>query len=197
MSANSHCVGGRILLASVAIVCTVFGLSNTAWAQRRFGSDDDRATLTCGRARSLAWLPYSKPFDIPDSADRETLSDTDLLHYVLDLEVSDLDPAGNTCVLTGTNVMTIQSKVSSLTEFTFRLREQYVITGAYVNGATAVVVTDVPETTRIVTLDRAYSLDEIFTLTIEYTGDSYEILGVYSSIRVDTQPDDTPIVATL
>jgi hypothetical protein len=119
------------------------------------------------------------------------------LHYVLDIEVSNLDPVLNTCDIVGSNVMTIQSKSASLDEFTIRLRDQYTIPNAYVNGATPVTVTTASETTRVVTLDRTYTMDEVFTLTIEYQGNSVDLPEAGGTITVDTQPDGTPVVATL
>jgi hypothetical protein len=119
------------------------------------------------------------------------------LHYVLDIEVSNLDPVLNTCDIVGSNVMTIQSKSASLVEFTIRLRDQYTIPNAYVNGSTPVTVTTASETTRVVTLDRTYTMDEVFTLTIEYQGNSVYLPETHSTITVDTQPDGTPVVATL
>ncbi len=94
----------------------------------------------------------------------EAAPDTDLLHNKLDIEIFTA-----TSTITGTNVMTVQSKVADLTQFTFTLRSNYTITSATIGG-TPVTVTSVGTYGRQVTLDRAYALDEIFDLTIAYTG---------------------------
>jgi hypothetical protein len=97
---------------------------------------------------------------------REALEDTDLLHCNLEIEVL---PDSDTNLI-GSNTMTIQSKSNALTQFTFRLREQYAITSATMNGATPVTITQLSATTRVAALDRIYGMDEVFTLTIAYSG---------------------------
>jgi len=136
---------------------------------------------------------------VPESTDLqfaayEAAGETDVLHYALDIEISNLNPGSNTCTITGSNTMTIQSKSAGLVEFTFRLRSQFSITASYVNGGTPVTVTTQSSTTRLATLDRAYGMDETFTLTIEYTGGT--VSQGFGSITVGTQ-SGTPVVATL
>ncbi|QOJ03862.1 MAG: M1 family metallopeptidase [Planctomycetia bacterium] len=127
---------------------------------------------------------------------RDALIDTDVLHYDLDIEISNINIASNTCTITGRNVMTIKSLVDGLSEFTFRLRTQYTITSALINGTTPISVATQSTTTRLATLDRAYNADEVFTLTIEYTGTSFS--AGFGSIEVDTQTGgSTAVVATL
>jgi len=149
-------------------------------------------------ARSLAEGHWAQPLAPPDTAYLEALADTDVLHYSLDVEVSNLDHIDNTCLLVGRNTMTIQSKSVALDEFSFRLCDIYSIAGAHVNETIPVAVTTTSETTRVVTLDRTYALDESFTLTIEYSGNTIPAIGPFWSggLQVDAQPDDTPVAAT-
>ncbi len=122
------------------------------------------------------------------------MTETDVLHYNLEIELTNLNTISNSCTITGTNTLTIQSKSPSLSIFTLRLRTQYSITSALINGATPVTVTTNSTTTRTVTLDRAYAMDEVFTLTIAYTGTTQSVgLG---SIEVRSH-SGTPVVATL
>ena len=68
------------------------------------------------------------------NGEREAFEDTDLLHCDLEIEIlpSQYDN------MVGSNTLTIQSKSNSLTQFTIRLRSQYSIDGAYINGSTPV-----------------------------------------------------------
>jgi aminopeptidase N len=123
---------------------------------------------------------------------REALEDTDLLHIDLEIEVI---PGGNPN-LKGTNTLTLESRVDGLTIFTFRLRSQYVITTATINGATPVTVSQMSTTTRQATLDRPYNTGEVFTLTIAYEGVAQSV--GFGSIEFLTHgPFSTPIVSTL
>lgn len=151
--------------------------------------------IGCGKARAAIrqWdLPPAGP---PEAAYLEALAATDVVSYDLDIELSSIDPDGNTCVITGTNVMTVTSKSAALTEFSFRLRSQFIVTSALLNGVTPVSVSAISTSTRQVTLDRSYGFDETFTLTIAYTGSTYS--NGFGSIEVDRQPNGSPIVATL
>ncbi|MCC6659308.1 MAG: hypothetical protein IT437_00320 [Phycisphaerales bacterium] len=113
------------------------------------------------RDRYRLGLPPRPPGGFTD----EALGDTDVQHYSLEVEVF---PATQT--ISGTNVMTVKSLVSNLTQFTFRLRDTFAITSALLNGTTAAAVNTTSSTTRVVTLDRAYGVGEVFTLTIAYNG---------------------------
>ncbi|MCP4251271.1 MAG: hypothetical protein GY778_29900 [bacterium] len=97
---------------------------------------------------------------------REALTDTDLLHCDLSIEVR---PAQFDNLL-GTNTLTVKSLVDGLTQFTFRLRSQYNITSATMNGGTPVTVSTPSSSTRVATLDRVYNTGETFDLTIVYSG---------------------------
>lgn len=124
----------------------------------------------------------------------EAMGETDVLHNELSIEISNLNTSFNTCTITGQNRMTIRSKSAGLTAFTFRLRNQYTITSALVNDTTPVTVTMVSTTTRSVTLDRGYAMDEEFTLTIAYTGTSFS--SGFGAIEVRNH-SGTAVVSTL
>ena len=140
------------------------------------GVDDSQPpAVECGKARAMVQQYFHEQArqdafgdygTLVDLAALEAAPDTDLLHCDLAIEIL----PGQTPNLIGTNTMTIQSKTTTLTQFTFRLRSQYVISSALVNGTTPVTVTTASTTTRVVTLNRAYGMDEIFTLTIAYSG---------------------------
>ena len=191
---------GRFVgLSSIALAMVQFGILSgagpVAAADPADRPGDARMPiLGCGKAQALAMGYLAQQEEGAGASLREAMTETDVQHYALDIEVSNLNTSANTCTITGTNVMTIQSKSAALTQFTFRLRSQYTITSALVNGATPVSVATVGSTTRVVTLDRTYTTDEIFTLTIAYTGTSYST--AFGSIEVGTQYG-TPIVATL
>jgi len=148
----------------------------------------------CGKARALAARHFSHADNGFGIGRAEAMVETDVLHVELDIEVSNIDPPANSCTLSGVSRMTIQSKTASLTEFTFRLRSQFSVTGAFVNDTVPITVTSDSTTTRTATLDRAYGFDEVFTLTIEYNGDTFS--AGFGSIEVATQ-GGTPVVATL
>jgi aminopeptidase N len=174
------------------ITYIAFSLTAAAPAHEPAG-DNAEPIIGCGKGQALAarWLERSVR---GDAVSREAMDDTDVLHYDLDIEISNLSPGTNTCTITGANVITIRSRVPDLTEFTFRLRSQYNVTSALVNGTTPVSVTTLDTVSRRVDLDRAYEIDEVFTLTIAYTGQS--VSRGFGSIDVSTQ-FGTPVVATL
>lgn len=150
----------------------------------------------CGKARAALRGFLSEPEAIPDAAYLETLSDTDVLHYDLDIEITNINPSLNRCTISGTNTITIGSLSPALTEFNFRLRSQFLVSSAMINGAIPATVEQVSTSTRRVILDRAYGMNEVFTLTITYTGNT--VSAAFGSIEVDTQPgSSTPVVATL
>ncbi len=165
-------VGGRASL-TVLVSCLILEFfAATVYAQELDRTPERLPVPPCGIARSLASGHWAQPLMPPDTAYLETLSDADVLHNVLEIEVSDLDPGTDTCWLVGNDTMTIQSKLPALDEFSFRLWDIYSIDSAYVDGSTPVTVTAASETTRVATLDRTYTFDETFTLTIEYPGNT-------------------------
>jgi aminopeptidase N len=114
---------------------------------------------------------------------------TDLLHCRLEVEV-----IPSTTTITGSNTFTVMSKVNGLSTFTFRLRSQFTITSALVNGVTPIAVATATTTTRIAMLDRSYNSGEIFALTISYSGVPAP-LG-FGSIQFASQNGE-PLVYTL
>jgi hypothetical protein len=147
---------------------------------------------TCGKARAAA--ARFAPFYDEDPVGRCQACDatdlTDVLHCSLDLE---LIPASST--ITGSNTFTIMSLADGLTNFTFRLRSQFAITSALINGTTPVTVTTSTTTTRIAMLDRAYNTGEVFTLKISYSGVPVSA-GGFGSIEFGTQ-NGQPLVQSL
>ncbi len=145
----------------------------------------------CGKAamwarRAALGLTMSdEALEVP----QEALGDTDLVHVDLDLEIL---PASTS--LAGTCTLTLRSLTSNLTEFTFRLRSNLVISSATING-TPVSVAEVSTTTRVATLDRAYANGEMLAITIAYAGPA--VSRGFGSIEFQQTPAGNPIIATL
>ncbi|MEX2217707.1 MAG: M1 family aminopeptidase [Phycisphaerales bacterium] len=152
---------------------------------------------TCGKAEAALRMQNAArededPFGV--FITREAYHDTDLLHVNLDLEVV---PTSNTSgTITGSNTFTLRSRADGLTQFTFRLRSQFTITSALINGSTPVTVSSPTTTTRIATLDRPYNTDEVFTLTIAYTGVPTSPSSSFGSVAFTTQ-NGLPLFQTL
>lgn len=198
----SHSIASfrRSILACLVLS---FGLlSAPAVAQHRHDVDsfNEPAIFGCGKAQAMAAY-IAEQDEGPAPGVREAMGETDVLHYTLDIEIpfDDINPGANTCTITGTNAILIESKSAALTQFTFRLRSQYTITSAVITdefGANPVVVSvSAPSTTtRVATLDRAYGMGERFILTIAYDGTSAS--RGFGSIDVGTQ-GGLPVIATL
>ncbi|MHC4697307.1 MAG: M1 family metallopeptidase [Planctomycetota bacterium] len=119
----------------------------------------------------------------------EALEDTDVLHYQLEFEISDIHPIEGWCYLAGSNRMQVRSLVDNLTEFTFRLdTNAFWISSAWLNDTDPAVLTTVDWTTQLLTLDRPYGVGEEFFLTIEYEGHPWIWVGEESGV---------PFIATL
>jgi aminopeptidase N len=148
---------------------------------------------TCGKAEAARRMAAAGmlPDEDPEGycAAVDSAHETDLLHCNLEVEIVPSGP-----LLSGRNTMTIRSLTPGLTEFMFRLRNNYTITSATINGTTPVVVTSPSATTRVAVLDRAYEAEEIFTLTIEYSG--VPVSRGFGSIEFRTQGGQ-PLVFTL
>lgn len=138
------------------------------------------------RMRFQGGLLPSDPEPLLDQA--EALGDTDVQHVNLELEFNHA-----AVTLTGTCVMTVKVLSASLSEFTIRLRNNFTITAATVNG-TAVTVNQVDTSTRRVVLNRAYAANEVFTLSIAYNGPA--VSRGLGSINFTTQ-NGVPLVASL
>ncbi len=153
----------------------------------------------CGKAQAMmsAFLAGAdEPLTIMP---REAMGDTDVLNVALDIEVSNLNPGADNCTMLGNSVMSIKSKSAALTQFTFRLRDNYTITSLSVTDNTGnhpVTHTLIPNRTRIVTLNRTFAMDEVFDLNVSYTGTSFNA-GSFGAISVGTHSGSSPVVATL
>ncbi len=148
----------------------------------------------CGKARAAERLFAAGGRPVEDvegwcmACDATEL--TDVLNCNLDIEIV---PATST--VSGSNTFTIMSKVNGLTTFTFRLRNQFVISSALINGTTSVAVSNPTTTTRVATLDRAYNDGEVFTLKITYSGVPVSV-GSFGSVEFTTQ-NGQPLFQTL
>jgi len=162
----------------------------------------------CGKAHALARrLERGLRVDencAPAYTGREAFTDTDLISNDIDIEI---DPA--TGLITGSNTMVVRAVVDGLDQFTFMLRGNYTVnrglTGnpaddnaVTLNGTTLAPVTVPPgdnsSYARRVTLDRAYSAGEEFTIRVDYTGVAVSV--GFGSIEFGEQIG-VPIVATL
>lgn len=181
------------------IVASMSLLGPSSARAGHFVACDEPPIVGCGKANAMLSEMHADDHDASSAiaVPREAYDDTDVLHYELDIEVSDIDLGiHHTCVITGSNTITVKSKVAGLTQFTIRLRTQYEITAATVNGGMPVNVTEINNTTRIIDLDRPYDVDEVFTLRIDYTGETVS-LG-FGSIKVAAHgAGATPVVMTL
>ncbi len=181
----------------IAACCAFVIVGPAALGQRPASTDAKSRHAHCGKAhaaaRQLEATRDERPQALP-AAYRESLGETDVLHYHLDIEITDINPTANTCTITGTNAITVKSRSAALTEFSFRLRSQYAVTGADVDGI-PVTVQAPTTTTRVATLDRTYGLDEVFTLTIPYSGTSQSVS--WGTIEVTTHSGGTVEVSTL
>lgn len=105
----------------------------------------------------------------------ESFGDTDLLDNNFDV---DIDPTAVT--ISGSNTMTLRSMVNGLNQFTFCLRSNggaitngYTISSVVINGTTTIPGASVVVAGtygRRITLDRAYSAGETFTVKVNYSG---------------------------
>jgi len=84
--------------------------------------------IGCGKGQVMAAAFLASGGTEPASSARlEPMGDTDVQNCALDIEVSNLNPAGDTCTVTGTNAITMKSKSAALTQFTFLLHSNYTI----------------------------------------------------------------------
>lgn len=97
--------------------------------------------------------------------DRQASSDTDVLHNSLTLEVFP-----STQSLVGTSVITLQSRVDGLAEFTFSLAPALTPGQILVNGAAVAPPVQTGTQTRTIALDRQYNAGETIVITIPYSG---------------------------
>ena len=184
------------LLVAICASAILGSLAPIARAQKPPTEADHPPFDGCGKAHAMiARYPHGLP--TPTAAQREAMSETDVLHYDLAIEVTDLDPVNNTCHLDGTNTITLQSKSTALSQFTFRLSNGFSVPSVEINGTTPATVTNTSPTTWVVDLDQTYAMDDIITITIAYNG--YTSSVGFGSIEIDTHGSSPaiPVVATL
>lgn len=164
-------VTGSFMFQVLVVPRTVYGAGDRVGQQDApiaWGSPAVPAEL-CAKARAAIRAREMRAIEPRDDGGaallRESLVDTDVLHYALDLEVS-FGPD----TLSGTNTMTVRSLVDGLQVFTFRLGSQFNVSSAILNGTTPVNVIPISATTRQAQLDRAYAAGEEFALQVTYSG---------------------------
>jgi hypothetical protein len=129
-------------------------------APEAVGGDDEDGLGTC--KHGLAHVQrggFGRP-----NAGAEAPTDTDVLHYVLDIEI--VPPSD---WLGGTNTITVRSLVDGLMSFQIRLHDTFNITDVQVGGSPA-SWQRLSATTIEVSLDRAYDAGEEFEVFIAYDG---------------------------
>lgn len=205
-SVSLNCSDRRFIIRRVrGPVCAVLGmfsLLGTAWAAEPLRPQIDETTAPiegCGKAQAMSRLFEAECEGDTHPGFRETMESSDVLHYDLSIEITDINIVSHNVTLTGTNRITIRSESLALAEFTFRLRSQYNITSIVVENATETTdITDnlqsISTTTRVVLLDRTYVMGEEFTLIIQYTGTTISV--GFGSIEVRDQFGST-VVSTL
>ncbi|MBI1826733.1 MAG: hypothetical protein HY287_17725 [Planctomycetes bacterium] len=185
----------------LAFACAACCGRNFALAQEIVGPTTDEPSIVgCGKgqilearlkARLLEQLEMERS-GIGGVA--EAMTDTDVLQNELNVELSSLNPGTDSCTISGSNRITIQSKSATLTEFTIRLRNTFTISSVLINDVTPATVTTLSSSSRKITLDRPYGLDEVLTITINYSGITADIgLG---SFEVATHGPSSAIVAS-
>lgn len=182
-----------------ALIAIVFGLtfigSARAQQEQPAGLAPDPVhehIVGCGKsAAAQAGMEASEMSDDPLAYERyaEALTDTDVLTNDLDIEVV---PSNST--ITGSNTMVVKSLVNGLTTFTFRLRSNFTITQAQLNGTTNVTPVATGSYGRQITLDHTYNINEQFTLKVVYNGPA--VSRGFGSITFGTQ-NGTTIVSSL
>lgn len=141
------------------------------------------ADEACGKAALMKRLFRAGRAPASGFQDRDASRDTDVLHNSLTLEVFP-----STQTLEGTSVITLQSLVDGLTEFTFSLAPALTPGQILVNGVGVNPPLAAGSQTRTVTLDRVYNTGETIVVTIPYSGPAPQGLsGVLWSTQ-DGQP---------
>ncbi|MFG0306697.1 MAG: M1 family aminopeptidase [Phycisphaerales bacterium JB040] len=110
------------------------------------------------------------------------LSDTDLTHVDLDIEVF-----FGVNEIAGTSAMHLTSEVDNLTTFTFQLITNLQVNSVTVDGTPAGFSTSA-NGTRVVTLPSAKNTGESFVVEVDYEGET--VSGFFGSIEWDTIRDN-------
>ena len=148
-----------------------------------------QAEVGCAHARSDGWRVDNAdaPAILPLQTDG--LSDTDVLHYNLDLQII----PGSPNTLTGTNIITVKCLDDNVTTFPVRLHQNFTITSLQVNDVNATStrfnVADLQ-----VNLNQAFNTNDQFQVKISYTGTPTS--GGFGSVTFTTQ-GGSPVVYTL
>lgn len=164
------------VVASLLCLMSSFGWSGTE-------------SVLCGHA--LRWseaVRHGYSPTMTKTGALETFTDTDVTHQVLNIE---LVPSTSTVI--GDNTLSVKSLRAGLTEFTFRLGNNFTISSCKLDGRT-ITTTRLNSTTVRANFDRAYALDEPFTLFIAYSGVAAS--GGFGSIEFGTQ-GGSPYIFTL
>jgi hypothetical protein len=155
--------------------------------------DDGPAAPHCAHAKLLKEkLREGLPTPADLLAPAELLTDTDVLDYNLDIVVTP-SPAN----ITGSNTMTVKSLVPTLTQFSFWLDTTFTISSITISGTPCVFARPDPTNTPqlvLVTLDRAYTTNEVFAMRVAYSGTPQS--SAFGSITFGTQ-NSQPLVCTL
>ncbi len=139
-----------------------------------------------GRGLALLDRPEGSGGLVQNATPEDAL--TDLLHYNLDIQIN---PTAQTIV--GANELTLVSKAGGLTQFTFRLQNNFTIPSILVDGAPA-PWTRLDSVRVRVDLGRAYAMDEPFLVRVSYSG--VPLNNGFDSIQFSTH-GVAPIVSTL
>ncbi len=190
-------IGGHFRRTFFVLIVAVAGLSGSSRADDApdpSAAADSPAFVGCGKAEALARRFRAEPVEIFAPGLREAAAETDVLHYRLDIEISNLSSATNTCQITGSNTIFLRSNSPALSQFTFRLRDQYAITAVTSDPPKALNAFTLSTTTRRLEISPPFGPDEEFSITIQYSGPSAS--RGFGSIDVGTQGGQT-VVATL
>ncbi len=153
----------------------VAGLSVATLVGLCFAHDGKSGGHFCARAKLAAGQGMDQSPAPPAAPVLASMTDTDVLHYDLSIEVNLVDEwLGGTCD------MHVRSLVADLDTFHFQLRDTLDITGLWV-GATPVSWTRLDGANIEVALDQTYQADAEFVLRVGYEGFPYGE-GVFGSI---------------
>jgi len=114
----------------------------------------------------------------------DTLSDTDLTHVDLDIEV-----VFGPNEIAGTSAMHLTSEIDNLTTFTFQLITNLGVNSVTVDGVPATFTTDI-NGTRVVTLPTPKNTGEAFVVVVDYDGQT--VPGFFGSIEWANIQDNVP-----
>ncbi len=165
----------RVWLSAAALMMGV-----VAWA----GGD---GCSLCRHAAVPASYSEFVPFELP--ALFQDPQATDVQHYDLTLEV-----IPSTRTLIGSCVMTVQVVQPTLSSFRFRLRDNFTLTGVWLDGRPISFVRESITTVRA-EFDRTYFQNEVFQLRVDYQG--IPVSRGWGSIEFTTRASGAVIVATL